>query len=157
MFGVAEDIRPAMRQAQASNQAFVLATLVAVEGGGPRPEGTQMVFAPGVLAGYFSGGCVEGDVAGHAWACLEDGGPYLLKPRLFVNRERWLADAPRDAVLIEPDATSGRFAGEVVCVTTAQGAGDDPRQRALQGLREALLAPAEVNHVSETLRGLAVS
>ena len=23
-----------------------------------------MVFAPGVLAGYFSGGCVEGDVAG---------------------------------------------------------------------------------------------
>jgi putative selenate reductase len=27
--------------------------------------------------------------------CLEDGGPYLLKPRLFVNRERWLEDALR--------------------------------------------------------------
>ena len=78
MFGVAEDVRPAMRQAHVTNQAFVLATLVAVEGGGPRPEGTQMVFAPGVLAGYFSGGCVEGDVAGHAWACLEDGGPRTL-------------------------------------------------------------------------------
>jgi hypothetical protein len=25
--------------------------------------------------------------------CLEDGGPYLFKPRLFVNRERWLRDA----------------------------------------------------------------
>ncbi len=78
MFGVAEDVRPAMRQARADNQAFVLATLVAVDGGGPRPRGTQMVFAPGVLAGYFSGGCVEGDVAGHAWACLEDARPRTL-------------------------------------------------------------------------------
>jgi len=78
MFGVAEDVRPALRAAQASRQALVLATLVSVEGGGPRPEGTQMVFAPGVLAGYFSGGCVEGDVAGHAWACLEDGEPRTL-------------------------------------------------------------------------------
>lgn len=78
MFGVAEDVRPAMRRARTDNQAFVLATLVSVEGGGPRPEGTQMVFAPGVLAGYFSGGCVEGDVAGHAWACLEDSRPRTL-------------------------------------------------------------------------------
>lgn len=73
MFGMDEDVRPAMRQAAEAKNAFVLATLVSVEGGGPRPEGTQMVFAPGVLAGYFSGGCVEGDVAGHAWACLNDG------------------------------------------------------------------------------------
>jgi putative selenate reductase len=87
--------------------------------------------------------------------CLEDGGPHLLKPRLFVNRERWLADAPRDAVLIEPDATTGRFGGEVVCVTVAQGASDDPRAQALQGLREALLAPTEVNHISEYLRSVA--
>lgn len=73
MFGMDEDVRPAMRRAIGAENAFVLATLVAVEGGGPRPEGTQMVFARGVLAGYFSGGCVEGDVAGHAWACLDDG------------------------------------------------------------------------------------
>ncbi len=78
MFGVAEDVRPAMRRAQSDGVDFVLATLMAVEGGGPRPEGTQMVFAPGILAGYFSGGCVEGDVAGHAWACLEDGRPRTL-------------------------------------------------------------------------------
>jgi putative selenate reductase len=84
--------------------------------------------------------------------CLEDGGPYLLKPRLFVDRERWLRDAPRDAVLIERDATTGRFDGEVVRVTTAQGAGDDPRAQALQALRNALLDPGEVNHVSEYLR-----
>jgi putative selenate reductase len=89
--------------------------------------------------------------------CLEDGAPYLLKPRLFVNRERWLADAPRDSVLIEPDATTGRFDGAVVCVTTAQAAGDDPRAQALQALRAALLDPGEVNPVSEYLRGLAPS
>lgn len=82
MFGVAEDVRPAMRQAVAAGQPFVLATLVSVEGGGPRPEGTQMVFAPGILAGYFSGGCVEGDVAGHAWECLAD-----TKPRTLVYGE----------------------------------------------------------------------
>ncbi len=78
MFGVAEDVRPAMRRARDAGQDFVLATLVSVEGGGPRPEGAQMVFAPGVLAGYFSGGCVEGDVAGHAWNSLTDGTPRTL-------------------------------------------------------------------------------
>jgi xanthine dehydrogenase accessory factor len=37
-----------------------------------------MVFAPGRVAGYFSGGCVESDVADHAFACLEDGQPRTL-------------------------------------------------------------------------------
>lgn len=73
LFGVAEDIRPALKAARDAGSPLVLATLVAVEGGGPRPEGTQMVFAPGIVAGYFSGGCVEGDVASHAAACLADG------------------------------------------------------------------------------------
>jgi putative selenate reductase len=86
--------------------------------------------------------------------CLEDGGPYLLKPRLFVDRERWLRDAPRDAVLIEPDATTGRFDGEEVRVVASEATGDDPRAMALQSLRDALLDPAEVNHVSEYLRSL---
>ena len=77
-FGMTDDVRPCLRQARAAHQACVLATLIAVEGGGPRPEGTQMVFAPGITAGYFSGGCVESDVADHAFACLEDGEPRLL-------------------------------------------------------------------------------
>lgn len=75
---MAEDVRPAMRRARDARQAFVLATLVEVSGGGPRPVGTQMVFASGVVAGYFSGGCVEGDVADHARRCLEDGEPRRL-------------------------------------------------------------------------------
>jgi xanthine dehydrogenase accessory factor len=73
-----DDVRPSLRQARAAGEACVLATLIAVEGGGPRPEGTQMVFAPGITAGYFSGGCVESDVADHAFACLADGEPRVL-------------------------------------------------------------------------------
>jgi xanthine dehydrogenase accessory factor len=78
VFGMPEDVRPAMRRARDAGQAFALATLIDVEGGGPRPPGTQMVFAPGIVAGYFSGGCVEGDIASHAYACLEDGAPRTL-------------------------------------------------------------------------------
>jgi xanthine dehydrogenase accessory factor len=78
LFGMTDDVRPALRQTKAEAQACALATLTTVEGGGPRPEGTQMVFAPGITAGYFSGGCVESDVADHAFACLEDGEPRTL-------------------------------------------------------------------------------
>jgi xanthine dehydrogenase accessory factor len=78
VFGMTDDVRPALRQARAAGEACALATLTTVEGGGPRPEGTQMVFAPGIAAGYFSGGCVESDVADHAFACLEDGQPRTL-------------------------------------------------------------------------------
>jgi xanthine dehydrogenase accessory factor len=78
LFGMAEDVRPALRQARAAGQACALATLISVEGGGPRPPGAQMVFAPGVVAGYFSGGCVESDIADHAYACLADGAPRTL-------------------------------------------------------------------------------
>lgn len=78
MFGLADDVRPALRQAVRANTPLVLATLISVEGGGPRPPGTQMVFADGVVSGYFSGGCVESDIADHASACLADGEPRRL-------------------------------------------------------------------------------
>ena len=78
LFGMTDDVRPALRRAQATAGPCVLATLISVEGGGPRPAGTQMVFAPGLVAGYFSGGCVEADVADHAFACLDDGVPQRL-------------------------------------------------------------------------------
>jgi len=87
--------------------------------------------------------------------CLEDGGPYILKPRVFVNRERWLAEAPRDAVLVEPGAVSARFDGVVVRVVDGEAVGDDPRAHALRSLRDALLAPGEANYVSEYLRAQA--
>jgi xanthine dehydrogenase accessory factor len=78
LFGLTDDVRPTLRSLRDVGRAFTLATLIEVEGGGPRPVGTQMVLAPGVAAGYFSGGCVESDVADHAFACLEDGEPRTL-------------------------------------------------------------------------------
>src|ERR1700756_4982288 len=112
-FGLAEDVRPALRQARDAGRPLALATLTAVEGGGPRPPGTQMVFAEGIAAGYFSGGCVESDVADHAFACLDDGQPrtlvygegspwpdirLLCGARIEIFLERV---APRDAALGE--------------------------------------------------------
>jgi xanthine dehydrogenase accessory factor len=78
LFGMTDDVRPALREARGKGLACALATLISVEGGGPRPVGTQMVFAPGIVAGYFSGGCVESDIADHAYACLADGEPRTL-------------------------------------------------------------------------------
>jgi xanthine dehydrogenase accessory factor len=78
LFGMTGDVRSTLRQVRDAGLSCTLATLIAVEGGGPRPEGTQMVFAPGFVAGYFSGGCVESDVADHAAACLADGEPRTL-------------------------------------------------------------------------------
>src|SRR5476649_1718990 len=72
------DVRPTLREVRDAGLACTLATLIAVEGGGPRPVGTQMVFSPGIVAGYFSGGCVESDVADHAFSCLADGEPRTL-------------------------------------------------------------------------------
>jgi xanthine dehydrogenase accessory factor len=78
LFGMTGDVRPTLARIREAGLAGTLATLTAVEGGGPRPVGTQMVFAPGFVAGYFSGGCVESDVADHAYACLADGAPRTL-------------------------------------------------------------------------------
>ena len=112
---MAEDVRPALRQARDAGRPLALATLVAVEGGGPRPVGTQMVFADGIVAGYFSGGCVESDVADHAFACLADGAPrslvygegspwpdirLLCGARIEIFVERVAADDPALAELL---------------------------------------------------------
>ena len=67
-----------MRAAIAAGEASALVTLFAVEGGGPRPPGTQMLFWGEAVAGFLSGGCVEGDVAIHAAATLADGRPRRL-------------------------------------------------------------------------------
>ncbi len=75
LFGLADDVRPALAAARAEGQTAAMVTLYAVEGGGPRPPGTQMVFAGETVLGFLSGGCVEGDIAGHAAATLKDGEP----------------------------------------------------------------------------------
>lgn len=72
-YGLTDDIRPTLRAALTAGKPAVLVSLYAVEGGGPRPPGTQMIFAEDMVSGFLSGGCVEGDVAGHASLTLADG------------------------------------------------------------------------------------
>jgi len=82
-YGLLEDMRGPLFAALGKGQAAVLATLFRVEGGGPRPEGTQMVFTlppEGSLEvhGFMSGGCVEADIARHAMAVMVSGEPMRL-------------------------------------------------------------------------------
>ncbi len=114
-YGLDDDQRPALRAALAGGQAAALATIAALGDGGPRPVGTQMVFAAdGTLSGFMSGGCVEGDVALHARAVLADGAPrrlvygegspwpdirLLCGARIEILVERIAADEPAAAML----------------------------------------------------------
>lgn len=77
-FGWSDDIRPALSAALAAGRPAVLATLFKVEGSAPRGPGAQMLFDGNLASGYFSGDCIEGDVAGHAAEVLGDGQPQVL-------------------------------------------------------------------------------
>lgn len=83
IFGWIDDVRGALAQAVADGRPAALATLYRVEGSAPRGPGAQMLFTQAssggiVASGYFSGDCIEGDVAGHAAQVLADGKPRRL-------------------------------------------------------------------------------
>ena len=78
MFGLIDDARAALEAARVAGAPAALATIVDLDGGGPRPVGTQMVIGETGLSGFLSGGCLEADVAGHARAVLADGAPLRL-------------------------------------------------------------------------------
>ena len=78
LFGLSDDVRPALRRAVERDEPAALATLFAVEGGAPRGVGAQMVYAAGELSGFLSGGCVEADVARHALLVLAERRPRRL-------------------------------------------------------------------------------
>jgi xanthine dehydrogenase accessory factor len=76
LFGLVDDVRPALREIFASKRAGALATLVRVDGPSPRAPGAQMaIAADGGVAGYVSGGCVEGSVATVGREVAETGVP----------------------------------------------------------------------------------
>jgi xanthine dehydrogenase accessory factor len=77
-FGWSDDVRPALAQALAAGTPAALATLYKVEDSAPRGPGAQMLFAGQAATGYFSGDCIEGDVAGHAQKVLATGEPQRL-------------------------------------------------------------------------------
>jgi len=72
-FGLIDDVRPALLQARERSEPSALVTLIAADGGSPRPAGTQMLITRDHLCGFLSGGCVEADVAAHGRAALRDG------------------------------------------------------------------------------------
>jgi xanthine dehydrogenase accessory factor len=78
MFGMADDVRPALALAATDREDCVLATLTAVIGGGPRPPGAQMLIGRDGLYGFLSGGCIEADIAAHAVEVLSTGRPKRL-------------------------------------------------------------------------------
>ena len=78
LFGLADDVRPELAGARDAGEASALVTLTAAVGGAPRPPGSQMLVTATETTGFLSGGCVEGDVVGHARAALEDGRPRRL-------------------------------------------------------------------------------
>jgi xanthine dehydrogenase accessory factor len=77
-FGWSDDVRPALAQAIVDGRPAALATLYKVEGSAPRGPGAQMLFVGHAATGYFSGDCIEGDVAGHARDVLATGEPQRL-------------------------------------------------------------------------------
>lgn len=85
MFGWIDDVRAPLADAMRQGRPAALATLYKVEGSAPRGPGAQMLFVDpqdggGEIAasGYFSGDCIEGDVASHALHVLSDGVPRRL-------------------------------------------------------------------------------
>lgn len=121
IFGWSDDIRPALAEAIAAGRPAALATLFRVEGSTPRGPGAQMLFdvaADGDVraTGYFSGDCIEGDVAGHAAEVIADGQPRHLHygagspwidirlrcgGTLHILLERIAADSPAARTLLE--------------------------------------------------------
>lgn len=78
LFGWHDDTRPALAIAIAAGRPVALATLLRVEGSAPRGPGAQMLFDGARTSGYFSGDCIESDVARHAAQVLADGAPRRL-------------------------------------------------------------------------------
>jgi len=115
-FGWADDVRPALRAARDAGRGCVLATLYRVEGSAPRGPGAQMLFDGSRVTGYFSGDCIEADVALHAAEVMADGEPQWLHyglgspwidirlrcgGALYVLAERIEAGSPDAASLLD--------------------------------------------------------
>ena len=115
VFGWDEDVRPALAAAMDAGRPAALATLYRVEGSAPRGPGAQMLFEGERATGYFSGDCIEGDVALHAAEVLASGEPQRLHyglgspwidlrlrcgGALYVLVERIAADDPAATALL---------------------------------------------------------
>jgi xanthine dehydrogenase accessory factor len=80
IFGLTEDVRPALADAREAGRVVALATLIDADGPSMCPIGSNMIVDPGKnrIVGFLSGGCVEGVVARCALQTLGDGKPQRL-------------------------------------------------------------------------------
>lgn len=130
VFGWSDDVRPALAAALAAGRGAVLATLYRVEGSAPRGPGAQMLFDGPRASGYFSGDCIEGDVARHAAEVARDGSARHLH---YGAGSPWIDIRLRCGgalhVFVEPIAADSTAAAELLrraaerqpCVWTSDG------------------------------------
>jgi xanthine dehydrogenase accessory factor len=140
LFGLGDDARPALEAARAAGRPCAVATIVALDGGGPRPVGTQMVIGEGLLRGFLSGGCLEADVVGHAEACLADGEPRRL---VYGTGSPWpdirLLCGARIDLLVERIAPDDAAVGRLLALRDARA----PAVWITDGHRRLCALPAE--------------
>ncbi len=117
LFGLQDDVRPALAGALASGAPAVLATLYAVVGGAPRGVGAQMLFAQGEIVGFLSGGCIEADVALHADQVMRDGAPQRIVYGEGGPADIQLPCGSRIDVLLEKIAPGDRAAMRLLDLT----------------------------------------
>ncbi len=80
MEALLEPLLPLFERERAAGRALVLGVLVRTDGSTYRKPGALMVIAAsGEYAGLLSGGCLEGDLRGHAQRVLADGGAGLVR------------------------------------------------------------------------------
>lgn len=121
IWGLADDIRPALRAARAAGSPAALATIVGLDGGGPRPVGTQMLISAAGASGFLSGGCLEADVAAHAAGVLAGGEPVRL---VYGQGSPWpdirLLCGSRVEVLLEPVGPGDAAAATLLALAEAR-------------------------------------
>ncbi|HEY2177847.1 MAG TPA: XdhC family protein [Caulobacteraceae bacterium] len=121
LYGFADDIRPVLGAILAAGEKAAVATIVGLEGGGPRPMGTQMVIGGGQVAGFLSGGCLEGDIAAHAQGVVDSGEPARL---IYGEGSPWpdirLLCGSRVEVLLEAVGPGDEAAGRLLALGEAR-------------------------------------
>lgn len=144
--GWTDDVRPALDRARRDGRSCALVTLCAVEGPSPRPVGTQMLIGEETV-GHLSGGCIEGDLALHAAACLVDDAPRRL---VYGRGSPWLdirlACGGRLEVLVEPVRPDDPAIAAVLEAWTARrpvSLVSDGRRRRVFAADEAPAAPED--------------
>ena len=120
VFGLPDDVRPALRRAVDQGAPAALATLYATEGGAPRGVGAQMVYAAGELSGFLSGGCVEADVARHALSVLSERRPQRLVYGDGGPPDVKLACGSRIEVLVEAVEPGDRALRDLLALAEAR-------------------------------------